>query len=104
MYYIGKGTDSYENYEHVSGEPGAEDDDGVRQASGPTKVSSTLLSLIPFYFCRLVKSGTDFRDLSELILELEDTPPGSVRRKIIASLRGDYLTILIFAKFTPSPN
>lgn len=33
MYYIGKGVDLWDNYEHVSGEPGAERDDGVRQAS-----------------------------------------------------------------------
>ena len=50
MYYIGKGTDSHDNYEHVFGEPGTEEDDGVRQASGPTKLSSTLLSLIPLFF------------------------------------------------------
>ena len=30
MYYIGKGIDSYDNYEPPSDDPGAEDDDGVR--------------------------------------------------------------------------
>ncbi|EUC64792.1 5'-nucleotidase, partial [Rhizoctonia solani AG-3 Rhs1AP] len=35
-----------------------------------------------------LKSGTDFRDLSELTLELEDTPQGSVRRKVVKSIRG----------------
>jgi hypothetical protein len=33
MYYIGKGVDSWDNYEQVPGELGAEGDDGVRQAS-----------------------------------------------------------------------
>ena len=36
----------------------------------------------------IVKSGTDFRDLSEFTLELEDTPEGSVRRKLIKSIHG----------------
>ncbi len=36
----------------------------------------------------IVKSGTDFRDLSEFTLELEDTPAGSVRRKLIKSIKG----------------
>jgi len=35
----------------------------------------------------VVKSGTDFRDLSELTLELENTP-GCIRKKIIKSVRG----------------
>lgn len=36
----------------------------------------------------VVKSGTDFRDLSEIILELEDTPEGSIRKKLIRSIKG----------------
>ncbi len=36
----------------------------------------------------IVKSGTDFRDLSEFTLELEDTPEGSVRKKLVKSIRG----------------
>ncbi|KAG9318101.1 Metallo-dependent phosphatase-like protein [Chiua virens] len=36
----------------------------------------------------IVKSGTDFRDLSELTLELEDTPPGSIRQKLIKAVHG----------------
>ena len=38
----------------------------------------------------IVKSGTDFRDLSEFTLTLEDTKPGSIRRKVIKELRGTY--------------
>jgi hypothetical protein len=30
IYYIGRGVDSWANYEHVAGEPGTEADDGVR--------------------------------------------------------------------------
>lgn len=36
----------------------------------------------------VLKSGSDFRDLSEFTLELEDTPPGSVRKKIIKRIDG----------------
>jgi hypothetical protein len=36
----------------------------------------------------VLKSGSDFRDLSEFTLELEDTPPGSVRKKIIKRITG----------------
>ncbi|CCO28936.1 Trifunctional nucleotide phosphoesterase protein YfkN Includes: RecName: Full=2',3'-cyclic-nucleotide 2'-phosphodiesterase/3'-nucleotidase [Rhizoctonia solani AG-1 IB] len=58
MYYIGHGAQSWRNYDLKSSCLGSEEDDGVF----------------------LVKSGTDFRDLSELTLELEDTPEGSIRR------------------------
>lgn len=37
----------------------------------------------------VVKSGTDFRELSELTLELEDTSPGSVRKKVIKAVHGE---------------
>ena len=36
----------------------------------------------------VVKSGTDWRDLSELALEFESTPQGSVRRKVIKRITG----------------
>ncbi|KAF8322522.1 Metallo-dependent phosphatase [Clavulina sp. PMI_390] len=65
-YYIGKGAESWDTYHRVEGEAGTEADDGIL----------------------LVKSGTDFRDLSEMVIELEDTPSGSVRRKVVKSLRG----------------
>jgi 5'-nucleotidase len=44
--------------------------------------------------CRVIKSGTDFRDLSSANLELSDTPSGSVRRKVITSLTGKHHYIL----------
>ncbi|QRV89758.1 nucleotide phosphoesterase protein YfkN [Ceratobasidium sp. AG-Ba] len=62
----GRGATSWDNYDLGSTCLGSEEDDGVF----------------------LVKSGTDFRDLSEMTLELEDTPDGSIRRKIIKSIRG----------------
>lgn len=43
---------------------------------------------------RLIKSGTDFRDLSSASLELTDTPPKSVRRKLVSSLTGKHHYIL----------
>lgn len=36
----------------------------------------------------VIKSGTDFRDLSEIHLELEDAPEGSIRRKYISAVHG----------------
>jgi 5'-nucleotidase len=39
----------------------------------------------------VIKSGTDFRDLSSIDLELEDVPTtthGAVRRKLIKSIKG----------------
>ncbi|CAE6441792.1 unnamed protein product [Rhizoctonia solani] len=66
MYYVGRGAQTWDNYDLNSTCLGSEEDDGVF----------------------LVKSGTDFRDLSELTLELEDTPEGSVRGKIVTAIRG----------------
>ena len=37
----------------------------------------------------VVKTGTDFRDLSVLTLELVDTPEGSVRKKVIKTIKGN---------------
>ena len=47
----------------------------------------------------VIKSGSDFRDLSDMELILEDTPEGSVRRKIIKEIKGEgglHLTMLFF--------
>jgi hypothetical protein len=41
------------------------------------------------------KSGTDFRDLSEITLEFETTPAGSVRKKVISGITGkNYLSYI----------
>jgi hypothetical protein len=38
----------------------------------------------------IVKSGTDFRELSEVTLELKDAVEGSIRRKIINKVSGTF--------------
>jgi len=39
----------------------------------------------------IVKSGTDFQDLSDISIILRDTSPGSVRKKVISEIRGEYI-------------
>lgn len=70
LYYISKGMTSWEGYDLKQEALGAEQDLGD---------------------VLVIKSGTDFRDLSEVILELANTPEGSVRRKVIRSIRGTLL-------------
>ncbi|KAH7927752.1 Metallo-dependent phosphatase [Leucogyrophana mollusca] len=67
LYYVSRGVTSWEGYDTTHPVLGAENDHGD---------------------VLVVKSGTDFRDLSEITLELEDTPDGSVRRKVIKDIRG----------------
>lgn len=68
LYFVGKGVDSWENYDLSSKVLGGEDDKGD---------------------VLVVKSGTDFRDLSELILEIEDVrDEGAVRKKVIKKITG----------------
>ena len=67
MYYISKGVTSWRGYDVNEEVLGAENDDGD---------------------VLIVKSGTDFRDLSEFTIELEDTPKGSVRKKLIKGING----------------
>ena len=70
--FVTKGVTSWENYDITQDVLGAEDDKGD---------------------ILIIKSGNDFRDLSEFTLELEDTPEGSVRKKLIKSMRGNsYIT------------
>lgn len=67
FYYAPRGADSWEGYNSNKTRLGSEEDKGD---------------------VLVVKSGTDFRMLSELSIELCDTAPGSVRRKIIKSVKG----------------
>ena len=67
LYYASKGVSSWQNYDVTQEVLGAENDHGD---------------------VLVVKSGTDFRDLSEFTLEVEDAPPGSVRRKVIKNING----------------
>ncbi|KAI0822600.1 Metallo-dependent phosphatase [Trametes gibbosa] len=67
LYYISRGVTSWEGYDLEQEVLGGEEDHGD---------------------VLIVKSGTDFRDLSEITLELADTPEGSVRRKVIKTIKG----------------
>jgi len=67
LYYISKGVTSWNNFDLNREVLGAEDDHGD---------------------VLVIKSGNDFRDLSEFTIELESTPPGSVRKQVIKSISG----------------
>lgn len=68
LYFVSKGVTTWEGYDVSKPSIGSEGDNGD---------------------ILVVKSGTDFRELSELTLELEDTPPGSVRKKVIKAVHGE---------------
>ncbi|KAG8217209.1 Metallo-dependent phosphatase [Butyriboletus roseoflavus] len=67
LYFASKGVTTWDGYDVSKPSIGSEGDDGD---------------------ILVVKSGTDFRELSELTLELEDTPPGSIRKKVIKAVHG----------------
>lgn len=67
LYYVSKGVTSWDGYDVKEPVLGAENDEGD---------------------VLLIKSGTDFRDLSEFTLELKDTSAGNVRRKVIERIVG----------------
>lgn len=67
LYYIAKGVTSWENFDVNEKVLGAEADEGD---------------------VLVIKSGSDFRDLSEMTLELTPTLAGSVRTKVISKLTG----------------
>ncbi|KAK7460444.1 hypothetical protein VKT23_009166 [Stygiomarasmius scandens] len=67
MYFASKGMTSWDNYDLSQVSGGGEEDDG---------------SILLF------KSGYDFRELSELQLELVETPKGSVRNVVISKVTG----------------
>ncbi|KAG9017477.1 hypothetical protein FRB90_001121 [Tulasnella sp. 427] len=68
MYYIGKGISEWEGYNSDEPQLGAEADDGVL----------------------IIKTGTDFRDLSSMEVELVDGPEGSARKKLVKSVKGKH--------------
>lgn len=68
LYYVGKGAGRWDNYDKTHEILGAEQDMGD---------------------VLILKSGCDFRELSELVLELEDTSEGNLRRKIIKNVTGE---------------
>ncbi|KAI0256509.1 Metallo-dependent phosphatase [Lactifluus subvellereus] len=67
LYFVARGVDEWDNYDLSEHVLGAEEDDGD---------------------ALVIKSGTDFRDLSEILLDLQDTPEGSVRKKLISRITG----------------
>ncbi|KAH8108440.1 Metallo-dependent phosphatase [Phellopilus nigrolimitatus] len=67
LYYASRGVTAWEGYDFSQEVLGAELDEGD---------------------VLVVKSGTDFRELSEVVLELVDSPLGSVRKKVIKSIKG----------------
>ncbi|KZS99021.1 Metallo-dependent phosphatase [Sistotremastrum niveocremeum HHB9708] len=67
LYYVAKGCTSWTNYDLQLPVLGAEADDGVL----------------------VIKSGTDFRDLSVMNIELVQTAPGSVRSFVIQAIKGE---------------
>ncbi|KAJ3572798.1 hypothetical protein NP233_g2848 [Leucocoprinus birnbaumii] len=71
LYYISRGVGDWDNYDKTQPVLGAEEDGSVL----------------------VLKSGTDFRDLSEIALELENTPEGSIRRKLIKNITGKRHTV-----------
>lgn len=79
MYYISKGVSSWEGYDVQQPSLGAEQDHGD---------------------VLVVKSGTDFRDLSDFTLTLESTPAGSVRKKVISSITGGFWVPLDLSSLT----
>jgi 2',3'-cyclic-nucleotide 2'-phosphodiesterase (5'-nucleotidase family) len=70
LYYASKGVSSWEDYDVSQDVLGAEQDKGD---------------------VLVVKSGTDFRDLSEVSLVLKPTPVGSVRKRVITKISGGLL-------------
>ncbi|KAF7338627.1 25S rRNA adenine-N(1) methyltransferase [Mycena venus] len=67
LYYASKGMSAWEDYDITQDVLGAEADHGD---------------------VLVCKSGTDFRDLSEITLELETTTAGSIRKKVISRISG----------------
>jgi len=67
LYFVGRGVDEWDNYNLSGHVLGAEEDKGD---------------------VLVIKSGTDFRDISEICLELKDTPEGSARKKLISRITG----------------
>src|SRR5271169_4280177 len=67
VYFVGRGVSSWDNFNVSENVLGAELDNGD---------------------VLVIKSGSDFRDLSAINIVLESTPKGSVRKKIVTSITG----------------
>ncbi len=78
LYFVGRGVDGWDNYNLSGHVLGAEEDNGD---------------------VLVIKSGTDFRDISEICLELKDTPEGSARKKLIGRVTGKCMLYRIRAGY-----
>ncbi|KAF8969879.1 Metallo-dependent phosphatase [Flammula alnicola] len=67
IYYVSPGVTSWDNFDITEPTLGAESDNGD---------------------VLVIKSGSDFRDLSEINLTLSSTPEGSIRNKVISEIKG----------------
>jgi len=67
LYFVSRGVDEWENFDPSKTVLGSGEDKGD---------------------ILVVKSGSDFRDLSEMTLELSPAPGGSVRNKVISKVTG----------------
>lgn len=74
MYFVGKGATAWDNYDLQEKVLGGGADHGD---------------------ILVVKSGTDFRDLSEFTLRLTSTPEGSVRNMVITEIIGKCIYIYV---------
>jgi 5'-nucleotidase len=66
-YYVSKAITDWEGFDTTQANPDGEGDTGD---------------------ILLFKSGTDFREFSDVTIELQDAPEGSVRKKIIQAVHG----------------
>ncbi|KAF7354380.1 Metallo-dependent phosphatase [Mycena venus] len=67
VYWISKGVTEWDGYDLQTPHPDAKEDQGE---------------------VLVIKSGTDFQDISEVILTLKDAPDGSIRNKLIQEIKG----------------
>ena len=74
LYFVGQGVSSWDNFNVSEKVLGAELDNGD---------------------VLVIKSGSDFRDLSAINIILESTPKGSVRNLIVKSITGCYQFFLL---------
>ncbi|CAE6468183.1 unnamed protein product [Rhizoctonia solani] len=91
-YFVGKGIskESVIEPKTVNFKGPLDDDDGLLPAANSRRHDYELRH-------RIIKSGTDFQDLSEIEIEVEDKPEGEVRKKVIKSVK-------VVRHHAPGPN
>jgi 5'-nucleotidase len=68
LYFIPKGADAWEGFDHTQPQLGGEEDKGD---------------------VLIIKSGNDFRDLSEIELEVKHVPDAEVRKWVVSKVTGE---------------